>query len=220
MSKDNEKEIKEKKKNNQEEKKIEKKSTVKEEKNNTKKEDSKKKSVKKVVHKKIKKRDSSNENIEVVTKDSELHEKFQVLGSYLLGKLKEYRYVFLLDIIVFLLLFFLIPKVIFEVSAVVWMTAFVVFTVLPTIGIYGMNKFRDKQILFSFFFIYLLILLFLSKFTIIELYGITSQGTLDHTPAWLDAVFVTCIIVFFQYIGILIVNVFKTFGGNNKKVKK
>jgi len=59
-----------------------------------------------------------------------------------------------------------------------------------------MNKFREKQIIFGFFFIYFLIFFSIKRFTIIELYGITSQGNLDHTPAWLDAVFVTCIIVF------------------------
>ena len=72
--------------------------------------------------------------------------------------------------------------------------------------VYGFRKIRDKQIMFGFFFIYLLIYLVLDRCTLIDLYGITSHGTLDHTAAWLDAVFVTCIIVFIQYIGILLVN--------------
>lgn len=250
MSKDNEKEVKEKKTQNKKEEKVikskekeekkkvdSKKSEVEKEENKkeksskeenkstvSKKEDvkgektSKELSEKKEKQKEVKKEESKKENVEVITKDSQIREKFMIIGSYLKEKLRDYRFVILLDIIVYLLLFFLMPKVIFDVKPFIWMIGFVLFVILPTVGIYGMNKFRDKQIMFSFFFMYLLIILFIKKFTIIELYGITSQGKLDHTPAWLDAVFVTCIIVFFQYIGILIVNVCKHFG--NKKTKK
>ncbi len=232
MSKDNEKELKEKKtqekKENSKENVVEKKDKeIKIEEKEVKKEavkkeeaskkDSSKKEEK--VEKKETKKTPKKEKVEVITEDSQIRKKVMTLGTYLLDKLKEYKYVIGLDIIVYLLLFFLIPKVVFDVKPIVWMTAFVIFTVLPTIGIYGMNKFRDKQIMFGFFFIYLLILLFINKFTIIELYGITSQGSLDHTPAWLDAVFITCIIVFFQYIAILIVNVVKMFKGNKKEQK-
>ncbi len=232
MSKDNEKEIKEKnipeKKETGKEKVVEKKEKdIKAEKKEVKKEEaSKKESPKKEtlkeekkVEKKETKKATKKEEIEVVTKDSQIREKVMILGSYLLDKLKDYKYVIVLDIIVYLLLFFLVPKVVFDVKPVIWMAAFVIFTILPTIGIYGMNKFREKQIMFGFFFIYILILLFINRFTIIELYGITSQGSLDHTPAWLDAVFITCIIVFFQYIGILIVNVVRKLKSNKKEKK-
>ncbi len=234
MSKDNEKDIKEKKNPEKKETKVEKatekKEVVKEKKETStkekkspekkeeiKKEENLKKSNSKKEDKKDSKKDLKKEKTEVETKDSIIREKAIILGNYLLGKLKEYRYVIILDVIVFLLLFFLIPKVIFDVKPFIWMTAFVIFTVLPTIGIYGMNKFRDKQIMFGFFFIYLLILLFIKKFMIIELYGITSQGNLDYTPAWLDAVFITCIILFFQYIGIVIVNLVRKCKKKNKK---
>ncbi len=150
---------------------------------------------------------------EVVTVDSPIREGALILGQYLMKKLKEYRYVILLDIIVFALLFFLIPTVILEVKPVVWFIAFIVFTILPTMCLYSLKKFRDKQIMFSFFLIYLLIFLGLKRWALLDLYGITSHGSLDYTDPWLDAVFVTCIIVFFQYIGILLVD------GKNKLMK-
>lgn len=221
MSKDNEKKVSEKK----DEKVVEKKKEKEESKKDTPKKlevekdkTEKKKNKKKINLKKTKRIVPDKE--EVITEDSPIREKVMILGRYLLERLKDYRFVILLEVIVYLLLFFLIPKVIFDVKPFVWMTAFVLFTVLPTIGIYGMNKFRDKQIIFSFVVMYLLILLFIKRFALIELYGITSHGNLDHTPAWLDAVFVTCIIVFFQYIGVLIVNVCRKLKKKNKKKSK
>ncbi len=208
MSKDNEKELKKKEKQEKEEKKV-----------SSKKEEESKKKVEK-EEKKESKKNSKKEEVEVVTEDSQIRKNVMILGSYVWEKIKDYRYVMGLDLVIFLLLFFLIPSVIFDVKPVVWMIGFVVFCILPTIGIYGMNKFREKQIIFGFFFIYLLIVLSLKRFTLIELYGITSQGNLDHTPAWLDAVFVTCIIVFFQYIGILIVNLVRKMKKKTKKRKK
>lgn len=149
---------------------------------------------------------SEEENVELEVENSVIREKIMVLGEYILTKIKEYRYVIALDFVIFLLLFFLIPTVILEVKPVVWMTAFIVFTMLPTIGVYGFQKFRDKQIVFGFIFIYFLIFLVLDKCILLDLYGITDHGTLDYVPAWFDAVLVTIIIVFLQYIAILLVD--------------
>ena len=168
-----------------------------------------KKKSKKVMKKNQSEKRMLSEDVKVITEDSVIREKAKLLGSYLLKKLKEYKFVFLLDLIIFLLLFYLIPIVVLEVKTIIWMIAFVVFTMLPTIGFYGMDRFKDKQVVIGFFFIYLLIFLSLDRFALMELYGITSRGTLDYTPAWLDAVFTTCIIVFFQYISILIVKLVK-----------
>ncbi len=153
---------------------------------------------------------------EVEIKESPIRKNAALIGNYLLGKIKDYRYVMALDFVIFLLLFFLIPVVILKVKPVIWMVAFALFTILPTIAVYWLEKFRDKQIMFGFFFIYLLIFIVLKRCTLIDLYGITSHGELDHTAPWLDAVFVTCIIVFFQYLGILLVDFLK---GNKKKKK-
>ncbi len=149
-----------------------------------------------------------------------VRENSKVLWDYLLAKLKDYRYVIAVDVLVFLLLFFLIPTVILKVKPVVWMIAFVGFSIIPTVVAYWFHKFREKQIMFSFFFIYFLIFLILDRCTIIDLYGITSHGEFDYTKPWLDAVFVTCIIVFFQYLGVMLVNVLQKSGKKKKKVKK
>ena len=39
-----------------------------------------------------------------------------------------------------------------------------------------------------------------------DLYGITAHGELDKSPAWIDALLVTFIIVFFQYLGLTVIN--------------
>ena len=160
----------------------------------------------------------------VAVEDSPIREKMllfrknsKILWDYLVRKVKDYRYVIGVDVVVFALLFFLIPIVILKVKPVIWMIAFILFAMLPTIAVYWFHKFREKQILFSFFFIYFLIFLVLDRCTAIDLYGITSLGELDYTKPWLDAIFVTCIIVFFQYVGILLVNFLQ---GSKKKKKK
>ena len=131
------------------------------------------------------------------------------IGDYLIEKLLSYKYVILLDFSIFLLLFFLIPTIILEVTPYIWMTLFLVFTILPTMAFYMKKKFKDRQIMLGLVFFYICILLVLDHCTIKDLYGITSHGNLDYSPAFMDAAFVTFIIVFFQYLGTTIVNVMK-----------
>lgn len=140
------------------------------------------------------------------------------IGDYIIEKILNYKFVLLLNFAIFLLLFFLIPQIILEVKPYIWMTLFLVFTILPTMAFYVKNKFKDKQILFGIIFFYVCMLCILDQCTINDLYGITSHGSLDKTPAWVDAIFVTFIIVFFQYLGILTINLLKKL--NKKKTRK
>ncbi len=191
--------------------KTETKKSVPEEKNSPK----KKITVKKTVSKK-----KETKPTVVETKDSPIREKAILLGKYVWEKIKDYRYVIYLDIIICALLLFLIPTVIFDVKPFIWMIAFVAFVLLPTMAFYYYGKFRQKQIMFGYFFVYFLIYLNLDRCALMDLYGITSHGNLDYTGAWLDAVFVTCIIVCFQYVGILLINVMKKKSHKKKKVQK
>lgn len=143
--------------------------------------------------------------IKLATTDSDIKK----IGDYIIEKLLKYKYIIGLDFAIFLLLFFLIPQIIFEVKPYIWMTLFLIFTILPTMAFYVKNKFKDRQIMFGLIFFYLCILCILDRCTINDLYGITSHGTLDIVPAYMDAVLVTFIIVFFQYIGILVINIMR-----------
>jgi hypothetical protein len=101
-----------------------------------------------------------------------------------------------------------------SVPSYVWWGLFGIFTIVPTIIFYKKEKFKKIQILIAIPFMYLLILTVLGRSIISELYGISSRGALDPTPAWVDAIFVTFIIIFCQYLGIMIVDFI------NKKKKK
>lgn len=155
---------------------------------------------------------------EFVVKSSIAESDIKKIGDYIIESILKYKYVVLLDFAVFLLLFFLIPQIMFEVKPYIWMTLFLIFTLLPTMAFYVKNKFKDKQIMFGFIFYFVCMLCILEHCTLNDLYGITSHGTLDKTPAWLDALFVTFIIVFFQYLGILVINLMKKL--RKKKTRK
>ena len=166
------------------------------------------------VEEKINKEESKKEKHEE-TKKVEKKPKEEVeikespirnIGNYLIEKLKKYRYVLILDLVVFLFLFFVVPMVILEVNPAIWMSLFLVFTIIPTLSFYFKDLFKGYQILVGLPFFYLSILCILDRCTIKDLYGITAHGSLDKTPAWVDAILVTFIIVFFQYLGIKIVD--------------
>ena len=165
--------------------------------------------------------ESADENDEDITNKQFKESPIKIIGDYLVAKLRYYRYVLILDVIVFLFLFFLIPTIILDVKPVMWMTLFLVFTILPTITFYAKNLFKKYQIMLGLPFIYICILCVLDSCTLKDLYGITSHGVLDKTPAMIDAVLVTFIIVFFQYIGLTVVDLCKKlFKKNKKKAKK
>lgn len=139
------------------------------------------------------------------------------VGIYLIEKLKKYKYILILDFAIFLFLFFVIPMIILEVKPVIWMTLFLIFTILPTVAFYLKNLFKKYQIMLGIPFFYLCILCILDSCTIKDLYGITSHGALDKSPAWIDAILVTFIIVFFQYVGLTVMDIAKKYLNNRKK---
>ena len=97
------------------------------------------------------------------------------------------------------------------------MTLFLIFTILPTVAFYLKNLFKKYQIMLGIPFFYLCILCILDSCTIKDLYGITSHGALDKSPAWIDAILVTFIIVFFQYVGLTVMDIAKKYLNNRKK---
>ena len=139
-------------------------------------------------------------------KNEQVESPIKKIGDYLIEKLNKYKYLFILDFVVFLLLFFLIPTIILEVKPFIWMSLFLIFTILPTVAFYLRKLFKKYQITMGIPFFYLAILCILDSCTIKDLYGITSHGALDKAPAWIDALLVTFIIVFFQYLGLTVIN--------------
>ena len=150
--------------------------------------------------------EETTEEEEIEDKKENIESPIKKIGDYLIEKIKKYKYLFILDFVVFLLLFFLIPTVILEVQPFIWMALFLVFTILPTVAFYLRKLFKKYQIMMGVPFFYLLILCILDSCTIKDLYGITAHGELDKAPAWIDALLVTFIIVFFQYIGLTVIN--------------
>lgn len=131
------------------------------------------------------------------------------IGDIIFKHIIDIKFILILDFIIFLLLFYFLPKIIFEVRPYVWMTLFVVSTILPTFLVYLKDMFKDYQVLIGIPLYYICIMSIIKFCTMKELYGITSLGTLDKTPAWVDVFFVVFIIVFFQYIGILLVKLMR-----------
>lgn len=145
----------------------------------------------------------------------EEHNEFKRIGEAIFNRLREYKFLILLEVIVFVLLFLLIPRFIFEVHPYIWWTLFVIFTIVPTVIFYKKETFKRLQIIVALPVMYLLILTVLRSAILMELYGISSRGNLDPTPVWIDVLFVAIIIVFFQYIGIIAVDLI-----NKRKEKK
>ena len=161
--------------------------------------------------------EETTEEEELEDKKENIESPIRKIGDYLIEKIKKYKYLFILDFVVFLLLFFLIPTVILEVQPFIWMALFLVFTILPTVAFYLRKLFKKYQIMMGVPFFYLLILCILDSCTIKDLYGITAHGELDKSPAWIDALLVTFIIVFFQYIGLTVINLVRR---PRKRVRK
>ena len=139
-------------------------------------------------------------------KNAQIESPIKKVGDYLIEKLNKYKYLLILDFVIFLLLFFLIPTIILEVKPILWMSLFLIFTILPTVAFYLRRLFKKYQVMMGIPFFYLAIICILDSCTIKDLYGITSHGELDKSPAWVDALLVTFIIVFFQYIGLTVIN--------------
>lgn len=130
---------------------------------------------------------------------------------------KEYIWIFAMNIALFIILFFLIPLLMDKVNPNIWRILFVISIILITDICYLTKKIKYEQVLFSLPILFILNLIFIGRCIRLDLYGITSHGSLDKSPAILDALLVDMIIVFGEYLTLLITRfIKKIFKGKNK----
>ena len=135
---------------------------------------------------------------------------------------KKYSMIFLMNIILFIVLFFLIPLLMNKVNANIWRVLFVVAIIGITDIFYLTKKIKYEHVLLSLPILFILNVIFLSHCTNMDLYGITSHGDLDKSPAIIDALLVDMIIVFIEYITLFItrlINKILNKRTNNRKEK-
>ena len=132
--------------------------------------------------------------------------------------LKEHVGIFLMNVIIFIVLFLLIPLMINHVNPIIWRTLFVLTIIAVTDLFYLFNKMKYEHILYSLLILFIFNLIFLDYCTIRDLYGITSHGSLDKSPAILDALLVDMVIVFIEYVTLFITRFIKKIINKNKKV--
>ena len=132
--------------------------------------------------------------------------------------LKEHVGIFLMNVIIFIVLFLLIPLMINHVNPIIWRTLFVLTIIVVTDLFYLFNKMKYEHILYSLLILFIFNLIFLDYCTIRDLYGITSHGSLDKSPAILDALLVDMVIVFIEYVTLFITRFIKKIINKNKKV--
>ena len=117
----------------------------------------------------------------------------------------KYKMIVLMNVIVFIVLFFglglfIVP----HFKAIVWRILFVLLTILVTDIFYILKKIKYEQVLLSLPIIFILNLIFLKFCTLRDLYGITSYEINDKCPAIIDALLIDMIIVFIEYVTLLI----------------
>ena len=132
--------------------------------------------------------------------------------------LKEHVGIFLMNVIIFIVLFLLIPLMINHVNPIIWRTLFVLTIIAVTDLFYLFNKMKYEHILYSLLILFIFNLIFLDYCTIRDLYGITSHGSLDKSPAILDALLVDMVIVFIEYVTLFVTRFIKKIINKNKKV--
>ena len=132
--------------------------------------------------------------------------------------LKEHVGIFLINVIIFLVLLFLIPLMINHVNPIIWRTLFVLTIIVVTDLFYLFNKMKYEHILYSLLILFIFNLIFLDYCTIRDLYGITSHGSLDKSPAIIDALLVDMVIVFIEYLTLFVTRFIKNIINKKKKV--
>ena len=118
--------------------------------------------------------------------------------------LKEHVWIFLMNVIMFIILYILIPLLFNRVNAYVWRPLFVLAIVAITDIFYLLKKIKYEHVLYSLPILYVLTLFIIDYCTRRDLYGITSHGNLDKCPALVDALLINLVIVFFQYLTLFI----------------
>ena len=122
----------------------------------------------------------------------------------ILKTLKDYIGILLMNIIMFIILFFLIPLLMDKVNPNIWRLLFVL-TIIAITDLFYLTKWiKYEHVLASLPILFILNLIFLGRCERLDLYGITSHGGLDKSPAIIDALLVDMIIVFGQYITLFV----------------
>ena len=120
----------------------------------------------------------------------------------------------LMNVIIFVMIFFILPLLIVRVNPIIWRIAFLFIIAIITNVFYLTKKIKYEQVLISLPILFILNLLILNYCTLNDLYGITSHGSLDKCPAIIDALMVDMIIVFVEYVTLFITRFI------NKKILK
>lgn len=132
--------------------------------------------------------------------------------------LKDHVGILLMNFVLFIVLFFLIPLLFNLVNPYIWRAIFLLVIIVTTILFYMFNKVKYEHVLYSLPILFILNLIIIKYCTIRDLYGITSHGSLDKAPAIIDALLVDMVIVFIEYITLFITRLIKNKVNKNKKV--
>ena len=117
----------------------------------------------------------------------------------------KYKMIVLMNIIIFALLFFgLGLLVVPHFKAIIWRILFVLFIIVTTDIFYLFKKIKYEQVLLSLPILYILNLIFLRYCALRDLFGITNYEIKDKCPAFIDALLIDIIIVFIEYLTLLI----------------
>ena len=116
----------------------------------------------------------------------------------------EYKMIVLMNIIVFVAIFFGVGALTTSINPIFWRILFVLCPIIITDIFYIFKKIKYEQVLCGYLVLYPLSLIFIKRFTSKDLFGITSYELLDKCPAYLDALFVVMIIVFIEYLTLLL----------------
>lgn len=131
--------------------------------------------------------------------------------------LKEHMMVFFMNVVLFAILFFLIPLLFNLVNPIIWRVLFLLSIALVTVLFYLVGKMKYEHVLYSLPILFILNIFILNYCTVRDLYGITSHGNLDKCPAIIDALLVDIVIVFIEYVALFITRLIKNILNKKKK---
>lgn len=131
--------------------------------------------------------------------------------------LKDHMMVFIMNVVLFIILFFLIPLLFNIVNPIIWRILFLLSIALVTVLFYLVGKMKYEHVIYSLPILFILNIIFLKYCTIRDLYGITSHGSLDKCPAIIDALLVDIVIVFVEYAALFIARFIKNTANKSKK---
>ena len=132
--------------------------------------------------------------------------------------LKEHVGILIMNLIIFVILFFLIPLLFNVVNPYIWRVLFLLVIIVTTSLFYIFNKIKYEHVLYSLPILFILNLIIIKYCTIRDLYGITAHGNLDKAPAIIDALLVDIVIVFIEYITLFITRLINNVINKNKKI--